>query len=265
MATRLEKFVMALAGAVFIFVVLVTFAPMFVTLMLSIFPLHDGTPDFGAATLTAYSSLGAQQGLIEAVVNSVEVGIAATTISAVIAVVVGLYVDRSNSIGKRFLEGIIYLPFVMPPIITGLALLLFLSALNIDRGLDTVVIGHVVLVEAITYRLVSTRLGNLSLSLYEASSDLGASPSQTFRHVVLPELVAPLVVGMMLSFTISFDETLLTMFLSGSNTTLPIRLLAMMRVGFTPDIDALVVLVISTSILISVLAAALMRRTSLRL
>lgn len=265
MQTRIERVVMCLAGGVFVFVLVVTFAPMFVTLMLSIFPLHAGTPDFQAGSFRSYTALGSQRDLIEALVNSIVVGGSSTTLSAVMAVILALYVDSRHAIGKTFLEGIVYLPFVMPPIITGLALLLFLSSLHIERSLTTVVVGHVTLVEAITYRLVSTRLSNLSLSLYDASADLGASGAQTFRHVVLPQLYAPLIVGMMLSFTISFDETLLTLFLSGADTTLPLRLLAMMRVGFSPDIDALVVLVISTTVLIALLAAAIIRKKSLQL
>ncbi|MCB9992126.1 MAG: ABC transporter permease [Hyphomicrobiaceae bacterium] len=264
MTSPLEKLAIAFAGLMFGFVVIVTFAPMLVTLGLSIFPLQGGRPDFSAPSLAAYQALGNQRDLIEAVVNSIFVGLAATIISAVLAVLTGLYLDKAYAIGRTFLQTIIYLPFVMPPIITGLALLLFLSGLNIDRSLVTVVIGHVVLVEAITFRLVSTRLGNLPLSLYEASADLGASGWQTFRHVILPQLLAPLVVGMMLSFTISFDETLLTLFLSGSNTTLPVRLLGKMRVGFTPDINALVVLVIGSTIVIALLAAAIMRKNAMR-
>lgn len=265
MTSRLEKLAIALAGLVFVFVVAVTFAPMFVTLMLSIFPVLGGRPDFSSPSFDAYLALGNQRDLLEALRNSIVVGGAATAGSAILAVIVALYVQNRNSIGKSFLQGIIYLPFIMPPIITGLALLLFFSGLDVDRDLTTVVIGHIVLVEAITFRLVTTRLANLPRSLYEASGDLGASSFQTFRHIILPLLLAPLVVGMMLSFTISFDETLLTLFLSGSNSTLPVRLLGKMRVGFTSDINALVVLVIATTTVIALLAAAIMRRNSMRL
>ena len=265
MTSPLEKLALALAGLVFAFVVIATFAPILVTLMLSIFPVVGGKPDFSSPSFDAYLALGNQRDLLEALRNSIIVGGAATVSSAILAVVLGLYVENRNAIGKSFLQGIVYLPFVMPPIITGLALLLFFSGLDVDRSLITVVIGHVVLVEAITFRLVSTRLANLPLSLYEASADLGASSFQTFRHIILPQLLAPLVVGMMLSFTISFDETLLTLFLSGSNSTLPVRLLGKMRVGFTSDINALVVLTIGTTIAIALLAAAIMRRTSMRL
>ena len=265
MTSQLEKLAIALAGLVFVFVVMVTFAPIFITLMLSIFPVLNGRPDFSIPSFESYLALGNQRDLLEALRNSMVVGGAAAIVSAFLAVVLGLYVEKRDAIGKSFLQGIIYLPFVMPPIITGLALLLFFSGLNIERNLITVVIGHVVLVQAITFRLVSTRLSNLSPSLYEASADLGASSFQTFRHIILPQLLAPLVVGVMFSFTISFDETLLTLFLSGSNNTLPVRLLGKMRVGFTSDINALVVLVIGTTIVIALLAAAIMRRTCMRL
>ncbi|WP_137929633.1 ABC transporter permease [Mesorhizobium comanense] len=264
MLTTTERVAIVLAGAVFAFGIAVTFAPIAITLMLSIFPLQAGTPDFHAGSFDAYWALGNERDLLEALVNSIVVGGAATVISAILAIVLALYVDSRRAIGRPFLEAVIYLPFIMPPIITGLALLLFLSATHVERSLITVVVGHVVLVEAVTYRLVSTRLGNLPLSLYEASADLGASSVQTFRHIVLPQLYAPLIVGMMLSFTISFDETLLTLFLAGANTTLPLTLLAMMRVGFSMDINALVVLVIATTILIACLAAAIFRKTAMR-
>ena len=99
------------------------------------------------------------------------------------------------------------------------------------------------------------RLQGLSHSLIEASQDLGATRWQTFRYVLLPNLKIALVTAAMLAFALSFDETIITLFLVGDTNTLPIRLYAMMRVGFTPEINALVTLILLFSAFLTVIMA----------
>jgi putative spermidine/putrescine transport system permease protein/spermidine/putrescine transport system permease protein len=112
-----------------------------------------------------------------------------------------------------------------------------------------------VLVLAIIYRMVTVRLDSLEASQIEASLDLGATGLQTFLFVVLPQLRSAIVTGALLAFTLSFDETLVTFFLVGGDATLPIRLWAMMRVGFTPEVNALVSLVLLATMSLAVLGA----------
>jgi ABC-type spermidine/putrescine transport system permease subunit II len=112
---------------------------------------------------------------------------------------------------------------------------------------------------AITYRLVHTRLQSLPRSLVEASADLGASGFQTFRYVVLPQLLSAIITGALLALTLSFDETLITVFLSGNEMTLPLRLWAMTRVGFSQDINALVTVVLAVSIALAIVVAIRMK------
>ena len=135
--------------------------------------------------------------------------------------------------------------------------------LGVSRGIATVVSGHTVFVLAITYRLVRTRLQALPRSLVEASADLGANGFQTFRYIVLPHLMSAVVTGALLALTLSFDETLITVFLSGDQMTLPLRLWAMMRVGFTQDINALVTVVLAIPIVLAVVVAVRMKPTEI--
>ena len=100
----------------------------------------------------------------------------------------------------------------------------------------------------------------MSRNLVEAAQDLGASRIQTFRYIILPNLRMPLLTAGLLAFALSFDETMITLFLSGSDATLPIRLYAMMRVGFTPEINALVTLILAFSIFLTVVFAWAWRR-----
>jgi ABC-type spermidine/putrescine transport system permease subunit II len=95
--------------------------------------------------------------------------------------------------------------------------------------------------------------------MVEASADLGATPFQTFRRVLLPHLATAIVTGALLALTLSFDETLITVFLSGDQMTLPLRLWAMMRTGFTQDINALVTVVLAVSIALAVVVALRMK------
>ena len=137
------------------------------------------------------------------------------------------------------------------------------AELGVSRGVATIVLGHTVFVLAITYRLVRTRLQSLPRSLVEASADLGANSFQTFRRILLPQLVSAIVTGALLALTLSFDETLITVFLSGDQMTLPLRLWAMMRVGFTQDINALVTVVLAVSIALAVIVAVRMKTAEL--
>ena len=119
----------------------------------------------------------------------------------------------------------------------------------------TVIIGHTVFVLALVYRTILVRLQALSRSMVEASYDLGASGWQTFRHVLLPHLASAMIGAAVLSFALSFDETMITILVTGTDSTLPIRLWAMMRLGFTPDINALVAIILALTTALCLIAA----------
>jgi putative spermidine/putrescine transport system permease protein/spermidine/putrescine transport system permease protein len=161
---------------------------------------------------------------------------------------------RRKSRFRALLQLMIFLPFLMPPIITGLSLLVFFREADIPRSLVTVIIGHTVFVLALCYRIILARLQTLRASLVEASLDLGASRWQTFRYVLAPGLLSAIGAAAILAFALSFDETLITLLVTGTDSTLPMRLWAMMRMGFTPDINALVALILVGSTLLALLA-----------
>jgi putative spermidine/putrescine transport system permease protein/spermidine/putrescine transport system permease protein len=116
------------------------------------------------------------------------------------------------------------------------------------------VIGHTVFVLTLAYRIIVVRLQSLGPSMVEASYDLGATSWQTFRYILLPGMRSSLIGAAVLCFALSFDETIITILLTGTDNTLPIRLWAMMRLGFTPDINALVALVLGLTTLLCIIA-----------
>lgn len=250
-----ERLVEAGIGLLVAAVLLVLYAPVFINALFSVFATDDGRIVPGSFSLSPYRTVWSDPDVISSLRNTGIVALVAVSTATVLAVAFALYTHRETAIGRRSIELAIYLPFLLPPIITGLSLLVACANAGIPRGLATIVLGHTVFVLALTYRLAKTRLEAMPRSLAEASTDLGASGWQTFRFVLLPQLLSAIVTGALLALTLSFDETLITVFLSGDRMTLPLRLWAMMRVGFTQDINALVTVVLAVTILLAVVVA----------
>jgi ABC-type spermidine/putrescine transport system permease subunit II len=250
-----ERVTDALLYVLVALVLIVLYAPVIIGALFSVVPLAQGAPQWQAASFEFYQTLAQNQSVLDAVRTTVLVGSISVLLASVLAVIIALYVQSEAAIGGRVLEFLVYLPFAVPPIITGLSMLVFFAGIGIDRGTQTLIIGHTAFVLAVVYRLVANRLAGLPASLVAASADLGASPWQTFRHVLWPHLRSAVLTGAILAFTLSFDETFISVFLSGDAVTLPLRLWGMARVGFTPEINALVTIVLALSILLTMIVA----------
>lgn len=248
---RLSTFVLATITAL---VAILLYSPLFVPIVSSFFVTLHGQVDWSAPSLSAYQGLAGNEEILKALRTTLFVGGCTVVVSVVLGTLLALY-HHGKRTGRAFLQFIVFLPFLMPPIISGLALLIFFREAGIDRSLVTVVIGHTVFVLAIVYRTILMRLDTLSGNLIEASYDLGASRSQTFWRILLPNLSSAIIGGGILAFALSFDETMITILVSGTQSTLPVRLWAMMRLGFSPDINALVALILIFTALLCVLAA----------
>jgi len=249
--TKTPYWLVGITGLVFILL----YGPIFVPIASSFFALKQGVVDWQQPTASAYVTLVSNEGILVALRNTLLVGSAAVVCSLILGIASALYVSSGKSKDRAVLQFIIFLPFLMPPIITGLALLIYFREINFDRSLVTVIIGHTVFVLALVYRTLLVRLQSLSRSLVEASYDLGASGWQTFRYVLLPNLTSAMIGAGILAFALSFDETMITLLVTGTDNTLPIRLWAMMRLGFTPDINALVAVILAFTTLLCLLAA----------
>jgi ABC-type spermidine/putrescine transport system permease subunit II len=245
--------VRALMAAVAAFVLVLLYGPLFVAILFSFIKMRRGQIQWDSFSFDAYVALIHNRGIIEALGNTLIVGVAAVAASLVLGTIFAFYYHASRGRAREVLQLVVFLPFLMPPILTGLSLLIYFRHIGLDRSLFTVVIGHTVFVLAMVYRTVLSRLQALSVSLVEASLDLGASRWQTFRHVLLPNLATAILAAAILAFALSFDETLISLLVTGAESTLPIRLWAMMRLGFTPDINALVTLILAATTVLCLL------------
>lgn len=256
MLNRSERVADFLAGLLTAIVLLILYAPVFISAIFSLVEVNDGRILWETASIRNYISLWSNPSVIDALANTAIVAVCAVTISTVLAIALALYAEWPGAMFRRGLETAIYLPFLLPPIVTGLSLLVTSAQLGINRGLATIVMGHSAFVLAVAYRLVLTRLQSMPKTLVEASYDLGATRLQTFRYITLPFLASAITTGAVLALTLSFDETLISVFLAGDRMTLPLRLWAMMRVGFSPEINALVTLVLLVSLILAATVAS---------
>ena len=238
---------------VLVFVLL--YGPIFIPIVTSFFNVKYGQVDWSQMTVSAYQKLTQNDSVLEAVENTFIVGLSAVVASLILGTVIALHVNSGQSRARGFLQFVVFLPFLMPPIITGLSLLIFFREVDIPRSMVTIVIGHTVFVLALVYRTILVRLQGIGHSMIEASYDLGASASQTFFYVLLPNLKSAMIGAGVLAFALSFDETMITILVTGTQNTLPIRLWGMMRLGFTPDINALVAIILALTTVMVLVSA----------
>jgi ABC-type spermidine/putrescine transport system permease subunit II len=251
---RLSGFATGLLSAVTLLVFVLLYGPLLIPILSSFFTVSHGDVQWNDPSLSSYEALTRNAGILTAVGNTLIVGFSATLLSLVIGTLLAIHYCGGKSMGREAMQFAVYLPFLMPPIITGLSLLIFFREVGIPRSLLTVIAGHTVFVQALAYRTIVIRLQSLGPSMVEASTDLGASAWQTLVHIILPNLRSTLIGAGVLSFALSFDETLITLLVTGTDNTLPIRLWALMRLGFTPDINALVAIVLGLTVILCIIA-----------
>ncbi|MGC9526417.1 MAG: ABC transporter permease [Limnospira sp.] len=183
--------------------------------------------------------------ILNALKNSLAVGLTAVAISAVLGTLMAVGLARFRFPGKGLYLGVSYLPLIVPDIAIAVSTLVFLAALAIPLSLWTIVSAHVVFCLAYVALVVSTRLADLDPHLEEAALDLGATPVEAFVKVLLPQLMPGIISGCLLAFVLSMDDFLIASFTAGSGaTTLPMEIFSRIRTGVKPDINALSVLLI---------------------
>ncbi|MGJ5617912.1 ABC transporter permease [Sulfitobacter sp. MF3-043] len=206
----------------------------------------------------------------EAFMNAAWVTIKVAVISSTFATILGtmaayVLVRGGRFMGRTLFSGMIYAPLVMPEVITGLSLLLLFIGIGLDRGVLTIVLAHTTFSMCYVSVVVSSRLVTFDRSLEEAALDLGSSPWEAFRLVTLPIIAPAVISGWLLAFTLSLDDLVIASFTSGpSATTLPIKIFSAVRLGVSPEINALSTIMIAI-VTIGVISASLVsKRNSLR-
>ena len=194
-----------------------------------------------------YGELARNEQFLDAAWVTIRVAVISSTIATVLGTMAAIVLVRGGKfLGRTVFTGMIYAPLVMPEVITGLSLLLLFISLDIDRGVTTVVLAHATFSMCYVSVIVSSRLVSFDRSLEEAALDLGCNMWQAFRLVTLPIIAPAVISGWLLAFTLSLDDLVIASFTTGpSATTLPIKIFSSVRLGVSPEINALSTILIA--------------------
>ncbi|HEU4617795.1 MAG TPA: ABC transporter permease subunit [Gammaproteobacteria bacterium] len=223
---------------------------------------------WGGFSTKWYRELLADRQMLEGVWLSLRIAVTSASAAAVLGTLAGLALARFGRFrGRALLSGMVTAPLVMPDVIMGLSLLLLFVALAPlplvpdERGFATIAAAHVTLAMSYVTVIVQSRLAVMDESLEEAAMDLGARPLKVFLVITLP-LIAPAVVsGWLLAFTLSLDDLVLASFTAGPSTnTLPMMIFSKVRLGVTPEVNAIATLMIGAVTLCVAAAGLLMAR-----
>jgi len=247
-----------LGGFWLVAVYLFLYAPL---VFLIVFSFNSTRQDgvFTGFSLRWYSALWADTRLVEGFWLSLKVALLTATLSAVLGAMAAFVLVRYERFrGRPMFVGLVSAPLVMPEVIIGLSLLLLMVGVQRtvgwpDRGMATIVLGHTLLGMAYATVVIQSRLREVDKSIEEAAMDLGCRPLQVFFWVTLPSIAPAMVAAWLLTFTLSFDDVVISEFLSGPGvTTLPQVIFSYARRGINPSIYAaatLLIAVVSTGVI----------------
>jgi putrescine transport system permease protein len=207
---------------------------------------------WGGFSTRWYVELFQDPQILDAAKLSLQIAASSATIALVLGVAAAMTLIRFRWFrGRTWLAGMVAAPLVMPEVITGLSLLLLFVALDnwigwpSGRGVTTIVLAHATFGMAFVAVIVQARLRDMDRTLEEAAMDLGARPTTVFLTVTLPTIAPALVASWLLAFTLSLDDLVIASFVSGpGSSTLPMVVFSKVRLGISPDINALATLMI---------------------
>ncbi|PJE27657.1 putrescine transport system permease protein [Pseudooceanicola antarcticus] len=213
-----------------------------------------------------YGELIRNEAFLDAALVTLKVGLISSTIATVLGTMAAWILVRSGRfLGRTLFSGMIYAPLVMPEVITGLSLLLLFIGIGLDRGVLTIVLAHTTFSMCYVSVVVSSRLASFDISLEEAALDLGCTPWQSFRLVTLPIIAPAVVSGWLLAFTLSLDDLVIASFAAGpSSTTLPMKIFSAVRLGVSPEINALSTIMIGIVAIGVIIFSLASKRASVR-
>ncbi len=216
---------------------------------------------WGGFSTRWYTEIWQNEALLDAAWVTLRVAFVSATAATILGTLAALtLVRRGRFRGRLLFSGMVYAPLVMPEVILGLSLLLLFVAVELDRGFWTVTLAHTTFTMCFVAVVVQSRLIGFDSSLEEAAMDLGAPPLRTFFSVTLPLIFPAVAAGWILAFTLSLDDLVLASFTTGPGaTTLPMRIYSQVRLGVTPEINAVSTIFIAFVALLVIAASLAMK------
>ena len=245
---RLPRWLVVWVSVIYVFL----HAPL---LVLVVFSFNDSKFSTGwtGFTLHWYERLLEREDILDGLLASLTVGVLSTVISTFLGTLLALALARYRFRGRQVVEALLYVPIVTPEIVVGISLLILFVLGGIPLGIGSIVVAHVAFNISFVTVVVHARLQGMDRSLEEAAMILGADELTAFWRVTVPQLWPGILSGAMLAFTMSFDDYVITSFVSGTGSqTLPIVVYTMVRKNIEPSINAIstVILVVTTVLVV---------------
>ena len=208
-----------------------------------------------------YELLAGNDSLVQAAMNSITIAIFASTISLAIGTLGAVALFKYSFKGKKFVSGLLFVVMMSPDIVMAISLLALFIMLGFDLGFVTLLIAHITFCIPFVVITVYSRLSNFDSAILEAGKDLGASEATIFRRIILPIAKPAIIASWLLTFTLSLDDVIISSFVTGpSFEVLPLKIYSMVKVGVSPEVNAMATLLILVTLSL-VVAAALINKS----
>ena len=212
-------------------------------------------------SLQWYAKLFSDEAILSSTVNSLIVAAISTIFATVLGVLTAWTLERRAFRGQAAFESLLLMPIVIPEIMMGVAMLLFFVMIGLPLSLFTMIIAHTIFNFPVVALIVRARLRKLDPVLEEAAHDLGATPWLAFRHITLPLLMPGVIGAVLMAFTLSLDDFIISFFLAGAgSTTLPVKVYGMLKTAVTPEVNALSAVLVVVSMVLVAVATWIQRR-----
>ena len=239
--------------------------------------------DFQGLSVKWYGKALSNPFVIDALTTSLIIALSVAILSSVMGTSAALALQRVRGPMRVMFDGLIYVSIMIPGIVIGIATLVALvtvfdflnpilaalwpqgvKAPNFSLGYASVIAAHTLFTMSLVIILVRARIAGMDRALIEASEDLYATPWRTFYQITLPQIFPAILAGFLLSFTFSFDDFIISFFVAGANTTLPVYVFSSIRRGITPEVNVIGSMVLGVSLTLLIVAQVLLRRRDRR-
>lgn len=230
--------------------------------MIMIYSFNDQKNNYywNGFTTKWYAQMVQNGDLIDSLIYTLIIAVLATVISVVIGTIGAIGLKKFEFKFKKVINNVLYIPIIVPEIVMAVAILIIFMKIGISLGMGAILIGHCTFCIPYVVVTIKGRISGDNDTLQEASMDLGANRIQTFFRVTLPTIFPGVMSAAFLSFTLSFDDVVMSQMLAGAkHTTLPVLILSKARTGISPDVNALMTIVIL--IIIAVVVVNILRDT----
>ncbi|AQT61484.1 MAG TPA: spermidine/putrescine ABC transporter permease PotC [Cellvibrio sp.] len=215
---------------------------------------------WGGFTFKWYEKFWNNDGLMTAALNSLTVSIVAATVATIIGTLAAVALHRYQFKGKALLSSMVFVSMLTPEIVMAISLLIVFMALGIKLGFVSLVIGHITFCLPFVIVAVYSRLKGFDMKMLEAARDLGASESRIFWKIILPLALPAVAAGWLLSFTLSLDDVIVSAFVTGPGyEILPLKVYSMVRVGVSPEVNAISTILLVVSLVLVIVSQLLLR------